>query len=154
VQHSNSIGIGGAESVYAWLFTVARRAIIDRVRAAKGAGHAHDDQLNRIAAEVADPSTTADLARCMEPMLELLSAEDRIVLQRVDMFGQSQADIARELGMSNSGLKSRVQRARRRLRALLEDCCTIERDRLGLPADYQRNTPRSCPCSDSETTCP
>ncbi|MGE3165465.1 MAG: sigma factor-like helix-turn-helix DNA-binding protein [Planctomycetota bacterium] len=79
-------------------------------------------------------------------MLERLDREDRIVLQRVDMLGESQAEIARELGMSMSGLKSRVQRARQRLRAQLEDCCAVERDRSGRPVDYRRRPDRPSPC--------
>lgn len=142
VQHDDSIN---AQSVYAWLFTVARRAIIDRSRAAGGRNHAGLD--NASAIDLADDaSVSSELSRCMEPMLESLDREERILLQRVDMLGESQADVARELGMSMSGLKSRVQRARQRLRARLEDCCTIERDPTGQPADYQRKSDRPCPC--------
>ncbi len=142
IQHDDSID---SQSVYAWLFTVARRTIIDRARAAKPA--AAGDSADSIPIEIADdPSVTSELARCMEPMLEMLSSDDRIILQRVDMLGESQADVARELGMSMSGLKSRVQRARQRLRAQLEDCCAVERDRTGKPADYQRRPDRPCPC--------
>jgi RNA polymerase sigma-70 factor (ECF subfamily) len=82
----------------------------------------------------------------MEPMLMLLSSDDRMILQRIDMLGESQAEVARELGMSISGLKSRVQRARQRLRAQLEGCCAVERDRTGQPTDYQRRPDRPCPC--------
>ena len=144
VQHDESIN---AQSVYAWLFTVARRAIIDRSRSASSRDRAAvDDAMVVDLAE--DPSVSSDLARCMEPMLEALDHEDRVLLRRVDMLGESQADVARELAMSMSGLKSRVQRARQRLRARLEDCCTIERDPIGQPADYQRRPDRPCPCDE------
>lgn len=142
LQHDDSID---SQSVNAWLFTVARRTIIDRARATKPAttGEATDSAAIEIAD---DPSVTSELARCMEPMLKMLSRDDRIILQRIDMLGESQADVARELGMSMSGLKSRVQRARQRLRAHLEDCCAVERDATGKPADYQRRPDRPCPC--------
>jgi RNA polymerase sigma-70 factor (ECF subfamily) len=143
VQHDGSIH---SESVYAWMFTVARRAIIDRSRAAANR-HDHADVSDVLAVDLAnDPSVSTDLSKCMEPMLSMLDGDDRALLQRIDMVGESQADVARELGMSMSGLKSRVQRARQRLRAQLEECCSIERDRLGQPADYQRRLDRRCPC--------
>jgi RNA polymerase sigma-70 factor, ECF subfamily len=142
VQHDDTIN---SQSLYAWLFTVARRTIIDRARTARPV--AASDATDSIAIDLADdPAVSTELARCMEPMLESLSGDDRILLQRIDMLGESQADVARELGMSMSGLKSRVQRARQRLRAQLEDCCAIERDRIGQPADYQRRPDRPCPC--------
>lgn len=142
VQHDGSID---SQSVYAWLFTVARRKVIDRARASKPVA-AHDTP-DYIEIELADdPSVSSELARCMEPMLEALGSDDRILLQRVDMLGESQADVARELGMSMSGLKSRVQRARQRLRAQLEDCCAIDCDPRGQPADYRRRPGRPCPC--------
>jgi RNA polymerase sigma-70 factor (ECF subfamily) len=138
-----------AQSVYAWLFTVARRAIIDRARVSRPV--ASGEEAAAIAIEPADdPSVSSELARCLEPMLESLSRDDRIILQRVDMLGESQADIARELGLSMSGLKSRVQRARQRLRLQLEDCCAIERDRIGQPSDYRRRPDRPCPCEGCE----
>lgn len=142
VQHDDPIN---AQSVYAWLFTVARRAIIDRSRAASIRNHASLDGASPVE-PADDPAVSSELARCMEPMLESLDREDRELLRRVDMLGESQADVARELGMSMSGLKSRVQRARRRLRARLEDCCAIDRDPAGQPADYRRRPDRPSPC--------
>ncbi len=144
VQHAPSID---DEAVHAWLFTVARRAIIDRGRAARKAGQLPDEL--PIADEFAADSTViTDLARCMEPMLATLDADERALLQQVDMAGQSQADIARELGMSMSGLKSRVQRARKKLRSVLEQCCSVELDRRGSPVEYERRLDDGCSCGD------
>lgn len=145
VQHDDAISAG---SVYAWLFTVARRTIIDRARTA-GPVPAGGDAIDSIPIiDLADdPSASSELARCMEPMLESLGRDDRRLLQRIDMLGESQADVARELGLSMSGLKSRVQRARRRLRARLEACCTVDRDGTGRPINSRRRRPDGpCPC--------
>jgi RNA polymerase sigma-70 factor (ECF subfamily) len=43
--------------------------------------------------------------------------------------GLSQKEMAERLGISFSGAKSRVQRARRKLRDLLLQCCHFELDR-------------------------
>jgi hypothetical protein len=44
-----------------------------------------------------------------------------------------------------SGMKSRVQRARRQLKALMTECCHITIDRRGTPTDVQ---PRgACACT-------
>ena len=56
----------------------------------------------------------------------------------------------RDLGISVSGMKSRVQRARRELKDLLEHCCVVELDTQGAIADYHP-TPGSCGCSATPT---
>jgi RNA polymerase sigma-70 factor (ECF subfamily) len=131
-----------ARAAQAWLFTATRRAIIDRARARRDAAPLPADAPD-IAAE---PSAVAELARCMEPMLAVLPTGDRALLQRVDMSGESQADLARELKLSPSGLKSRVQRARQRLRKVVDECCAVELDRRGVPVDFARRRGGPCDC--------
>ena len=54
-----------------------------------------------------------------------------------------------ELGISTSGMKSRVQRARRQLKDLLTGCCAVQVDRLGAVSSYRPNAGRcGCPGSD------
>jgi RNA polymerase sigma-70 factor, ECF subfamily len=131
-------------SVHAWLFTVARRAIIDRYRGRKAAGQL--DATREPASVEETESAVSELARCLQPMLGSLAREDRSLLVRVDKNGETQADLARELGLSPSTVKSKVQRARVRLRRTLEDCCSLELDARGEPMDYKRRPGRSCPC--------
>jgi RNA polymerase sigma-70 factor (ECF subfamily) len=134
------------ESAYAWMFTVARRAIIDHARASRTRKTVPLPEGESLVGDIAaDPTAAAELARCMEPMLAALDSDDRTLIQRVDVLGESQADLARESGLSPSGLKSRVQRARQRLLKVLTDCCTVERDRRGSPAQYSPRAGGSCP---------
>jgi len=63
----------------------------------------------------------------------------------------TQADAARHLGLSVSGMKSRVQRARHRLKATFEECCRIDVDRRGRIMSYEarREPPcEPCKCTD------
>ena len=137
--------------VHAWLFTVARNVIIDRSRTRRD--HVGLDALELAEETPEGRGATEELARCLGPMMATLSADDRLVLARVDMGGESQADLARELGVSTSGIKSRVQRARRRLRAVLESCCSIACDPRGKPIDYQRRTGTGCACCGANSGC-
>jgi RNA polymerase sigma-70 factor (ECF subfamily) len=63
----------------------------------------------------------------------------------VDLAGQTHHDAAVEVGISTSGMKSRVQRARHQLKGLLTDCCTVQVDRLGAVSSYQPNA-GTCGC--------
>jgi RNA polymerase sigma-70 factor (ECF subfamily) len=56
-----------------------------------------------------------------------------------------QRNRARALGISLSGMKSRVQRGRKRLAELLGQCCALTLDGRGLPMDYE--APPGCDCT-------
>jgi RNA polymerase sigma-70 factor (ECF subfamily) len=133
------------ESARAWLFTVARHAISDGWRRKRPRAHAGEE------VPAPDPEegneAVAYLARCMEPMLAALPPKDRELLLAVDVRETSQAEIARRMSLSPSVVKSRVQRARKRLRGLLEGCCSVERDGRGTPVAYRVRPEGGCPCA-------
>ena len=66
------------------------------------------------------------------------------------LFGLDPKDAAEKLGVSISGMKSRVQRGRRKLKNVLLNCCEVELDRRGGPVDYRRRNPDACDCCDEE----
>ena len=71
------------------------------------------------------------LSHCLPRVLTELSAEDREAILLCDMQGIKQNDYARQLGLSLPAAKSRVQRARIRLRAQLAAACQVTFDEEG-----------------------
>lgn len=131
-----------ADNPAAWLYRSARNAVIDHYRTR----HVHDplDGIDQLwpAPELDDRrpnDATRELAGCLQPMIAQLPAIYRDALDRVDLRGQSHHHAAEELGISTSGVKSRVQRARRQLKGLLTDCCQVQLDRLGSVTAYRPN---------------
>ena len=53
------------------------------------------------------------------------------MLVLTEFEGLTHAEAARRLGISLASAKSRVQRGREHLKALLLDCCHVELDRRG-----------------------
>jgi RNA polymerase sigma-70 factor (ECF subfamily) len=147
-----SIASGALERVdnpAAWLYRSARNAVIDHYRTRRR--HASLDGFDAWPEENNDEQpneATRELSRCLQPMLDQLSPAGRDALVRVDVDGQTQLRAARELGLSVSGMKSRVQRARRDLKQLLEQCCAVEVDRRGGVTDYHP-TASTCDCDAS-----
>ena len=90
-----------------------------------------------------------DLAGCLQPLVAQLPQIYGDALDRVDLAGQTHHAAAAEVGISTSGMKSRVQRGRRQLRELLTDCCTVEVDRLGSVVSYHPNS-GTCGCAGDE----
>jgi RNA polymerase sigma-70 factor, ECF subfamily len=91
-----------------------------------------------------------ELAGCLRPMIEQLQPRYRAAVTLVDLEGMSQKEAAARSGVSLSGMKSRVQRARQVLEHLLHDCCRIELDTGGRITDYQ---PRGDGCGLCASDC-
>lgn len=70
------------------------------------------------------PTDIQEIAACLGPLVNTQSLQDRQALQLVDISGGSQSAAAEQLGISRSGMESRVQRARARLRERLLACCS------------------------------
>ena len=60
----------------------------------------------------------------------------------------SQQEIADHLQISLSGAKSRIQRGRAKLREMLFDCCSFDRDSRGNIIDYRLNERTECDACD------
>lgn len=76
-------------------------------------------------------AVTEHVTGALRDLLNKLPAADQHALRAVDLGGMRQSDYAAAQGLSRSGAKSRVQRARRRLRDELERCCRIALDARG-----------------------
>lgn len=73
----------------------------------------------------------AELAGCLAPLIARLPETYREALALTEFQGITQAEAGARLGLSVSGMKTRVQRGRGQLKDLLLDCCHIELDSRG-----------------------
>lgn len=86
----------------------------------------------------------AELARCLSPLVGRLPTATA-ARSLTELEGRTQTEAAALLGLSVSGMKARVQRARRLLRDLLLDCCHVELDRRGAVTGHRpRSGPSAC----------
>lgn len=122
----------------AWLFQVARNALTDRLRARRPRD-VLDDELLSPAGEA--PAPVDLLCQCLPRVLGELSATDRLAIELCDIGGQPQQVLAERLGISLSGAKSRLQRARVRLRQRLIEGCQVSFDESGQVAGFVPRPP-------------
>lgn len=116
------------ENARAWLFEVARNTLSDQLRRRRGSVELPEDLR---ATEPELPAAVDSLSQCLPRVLGELSPEDREAITCCDLEGMSQADYAARLGISLPGAKSRVQRARARLKAQLASACKVKFDATG-----------------------
>jgi hypothetical protein len=87
----------------------------------------------------------ADVHNCIGRALSgELPPRYRDALILTEWQGMSQDELAKKVGLSVSGAKSRVQRARSQLKQLLLDCCRFEIDRRGNVIDYTSRAKSEC----------
>lgn len=142
-------------TLLSWLYTVTRNAITDYYRSAVHRREVVTDAVPEgPAPELTDEEDAeralAGLASCVQPLLELLPADQAAAVELVDLGGVSQVKAARAAGISVSGMKSRVQRGRRSLHDAITACCTIQLDVRAAVQEFRSRPGADCPCSTDE----
>jgi RNA polymerase sigma-70 factor (ECF subfamily) len=148
--HTNIGTLQDSEKLTSWVYQTARNAVIDFYRKKKSpAAPVTEDLLFTDQEQILDAAEK--LTPVVKRMIEELPEKYRSVLVMADIQERKYAEIAAELGLSVSGVKSRVQRARQMLKELLLECCPFEFDRYGTVFGFsERNCKRCCnngPCA-------
>ncbi len=115
------------ENPRAWLFQVARNALIDSTRLSKPTVPLPDDLIQ----EESNLAPVDALAECLPRVLAALSVEDSDILRRCDIEGVKQQAYADAHGLSLPATKSRLLRARQRMREWLIRNCQVRFDETG-----------------------
>ncbi|WP_422135914.1 RNA polymerase sigma factor SigZ [Endozoicomonas sp. ALD040] len=132
--HTHIHTLKSEDRMGSWLYRIAQNAVMDYYRQQKP----WDELPDSLAAGEEDEAERAhqELARCMVPFMDELPEKYRIPLQMSELQGMSQKQVAKALGLSLSGAKSRIQRGRVQLKERFIACCDIEVGRGGV-MDYR-----------------
>ena len=111
----------------AWLFQVARNTLVDKLRLDRNAVPLPDDLVE----ELHETAPVDALTECLLLILAELAAEDSDILMQCDLNGVKQQVYADAHGLSLSATKSRLLRARQRMRFDLIRKCGVRFDEAG-----------------------
>lgn len=149
--HRHADELSRVTAVSGWIHEIARNAIIDYYRRAvirRERPVGSEVEIEQPITDLPEPGPAelrTELAACLEPLLAQLPASYRDALRLTDLDGLTQAEAATRVGLSTSGMKTRVQRGRAQLRTLFTRCCEIEFDRRGGVIDYEPHND-NCGC--------
>ena len=162
--HQQIDAVSDPGRLVSWIYQVTRNAIIDHYRK-PGRQREISSGLSaelEVIDEVSEGSTTthhgdaaeprAELAACLRPMIERLSQDYRAAITLVEIDGLTQQAAAERMGLSLSGMKSRVQRGRARLKQMLDDCCLIQLDSRNGIVEYRLRGAECDPCGSTRDT--
>jgi len=145
----NQIGsVKNNDKLTSWIYRIAQNSIIDSYRRQKNMVAQEDD----IPMDSSQVNNSAEkLAPTLRRMTEQLPTRYKEAILLADFEGVKQTELAKQWGISVSAVKSRVQRARKMLKALLLECCHFEFDRYGTVFDYRPKNCIKC-CSDADNS--
>jgi RNA polymerase sigma-70 factor (ECF subfamily) len=127
------------ETFGGWVYRIAARTIADAAKS-----HARDPIVR--GGEVVDaavggaddaPDLQLGLGECVALFVARLPSPYREAITLTELRGLTQKEAAEMLGTSLSGMKSRVQRGRQKIREMFEECCEISVDCRGRVIDCE-----------------
>jgi RNA polymerase sigma-70 factor, ECF subfamily len=131
------------EHLRGWLFQIARNAVIDFLK--KTPRFVPFEESHAVSkAENPDPVDDEFRKRLFSyalNVIETFPTEDREALTLTEIDGLSREELASELGISLTAAKSRVHRARAKLRKTVEECCRLVTDPYGRVIDWKKREP-------------
>lgn len=152
--------------ICSWVFQIAQNTIIDYYRKHKPiqididtlhivddpddeniiSKNSGDAELNLLTGEVDQENVHREIASGLKEFVDQLPEKYAQAITLVELEGLSQTELAKKLGISISGAKSRVQRGRQMLKDALMNCCHFEFDKYGTILDSH---PRCCCCCNN-----
>lgn len=147
--HQHGDHMRDARRLESWIYQITRNLIVDYYRSCHHQMTSLDDaEALDLPEELSDDDTVSELLPCVRAMVLALPDQDRQALILTEYQGLTQKELGERLGLSFSGAKSRVQRAREKLKQELLACCHFELDRRGHVLDYYPH----CTCCE-QTSC-
>lgn len=144
-MHNNIDNLRDEGKIESWLYQITRNAIADHFRGRRPTTKLHDD-LHVVDGDD-DNDAMKRISLSVKGMVQQLPAPYRESIILTEYRGLTQKELAQHQGISISGAKSRVQRARKMLKDMLMNCCHFEFDRYGTIIDYH---PISCCCCSQQ----
>ncbi|HEY7418481.1 MAG TPA: RNA polymerase sigma factor SigZ, partial [Ktedonobacteraceae bacterium] len=121
-MHIHSAALRNEERLQSWLYQIARHAIYDYYRHQKYLVTL-PDTFDLLEEPVQEEDVEQSLLPYLKYLVDQLPEPYREAIILTEYHGLTQRELAERLNLSVSGAKSRVQRAREKLKQMLLACC-------------------------------
>lgn len=142
--HRGLASVDDEKRIAGWVYRVARNVIVDHHRRRRPEAPLMSEPIDESGDDDPGDEARREVARWLASTVDELPEPHREALRLVEFDGISQRELAARLGLSPSGARTRVQRAREALRARILRCCSLELDRRGAIVDYTSRRTDCC----------
>lgn len=132
--HLNIHTLADCSKLTSWVYQITRNTVADHFR--KINLDIRIDDFDFAEQESEEPLYQS-LSNCINLKISNLPEKYKQVILLTAFENYSQIALAEELSISYSGAKTRVQRAREKLKDLIVDCSNVETDNKGNIIEYQ-----------------
>lgn len=138
--HRKASDLSDSNKLISWIYQITRNTIIDYYRKKRLTLNMSfiPEEL-----EETDVGLNPQFIKCLIPFIDRLPNIYREALNKTIYGDLSQKECAEELGITYTAFKSRVQRARQKLKSLFTQCCNIQSDKYG---NIVSSTVDNCSC--------
>lgn len=132
--HSNIHTLKECSKLTTWVYQITRNTVADYYRKRSPAAQIEDID---IAAEEFEEPLYQSLSNCINSKIKKLPQKYKQAILLTTFENYSQLKLAAELDISYSGAKTRVQRAREKLKDMIVGCPNVETDSNGNLTDFR-----------------
>jgi len=130
--HSRLGDLNDEKKLAPWIYQIVRNSLTDYYRKNHLETSEFDEESSvPIASDTPDDSFSACVSGCLNVFINRLPEKYKEPLVLSEIKGIKQKDIAEQMNLSYSGLKSRVQRGRKMIKAMFIDCACVTHDKDG-----------------------
>ena len=127
----NESKIKNINNIKAWLYKITNNLIADYFRGVNKYSLIENIDELSIIDTPENENYNKETAECLLKLVEYLPEIYKEAIIESDYKGKIQIELGQERGLSNSGSKSRIQRARKKLKTILYSCCEVKSDNVG-----------------------
>jgi RNA polymerase sigma-70 factor (ECF subfamily) len=142
--HSKLGGLKDEKKLAPWIYQMVRNSLTDYYRKNNlETSEFKEESTESSIDETSDDIYSACVSGCLQVFMNRLPDKYKVPLELSDIRGLKQKDIAEQMDLSYSGLKSRVQRGREMIKDMFLDCACITQHNNGIDVDTNYDT-KSC----------
>ncbi len=130
------------KNIKSWVYTIAKNSIVDHYR--KNKLFTQEIGNEDFQEELSEKEAIKELSNCIVPFLNQLPEDYREIMILSELDDVSQKEIAQRLNLNYVTVRSKIQRGRLKLKALISDCCTVIQGGKGGIIDYKKNCKGDC----------
>lgn len=135
--YNNINNLNQFQKIRIWIYKITRNAIIDFYRSQNSYSHIVCLPENVLEEVKIEETVNDEISQCIKAMIQYLPEKYKEAIILTEYKNLTQKELALRTGLTISGAKSRVQRARILLKEMLMDCCSLEIDHRGNVIDYK-----------------